>query len=72
MALDFLELRRKIQEAMQAGKFFITISYIDEKETIQHFYQTRDFPRDDMLPSLDHLAKEIMPETLEVDEEGNT
>lgn len=72
MALDFLELRRKIQEAMQAGRFFITIAYIDKEEQIQHFYQTRDFPRDDMMPALDHLAKEIMPETLEVDEEGNT
>lgn len=71
MALDFLDLRRKIQEAMQAGRFFITISYIDDKDQIQHFYQTRDFPRDDMMPALDHMAKEIMPETLETDEEGN-
>jgi acyl-CoA thioesterase len=72
MALDFLELRRKIQESMESGRFFITISYIDKEEMVQHYWQTRDFPRDDMMPSLEHIAKKIMPETLEGDEESNT
>lgn len=74
MSLDFIEMRKKIQEALGAGRFFITISHVedaDEGETIQHYYLTHNFPREDLMSSLEHLSKEILPESLEVDEESS-
>lgn len=74
MSLDFIEMRKKIQEALGAGRFFITISYVedaDEGETIQHYYLTHNFPRENLMSSIEHLSKEILPESLEVDEESN-
>jgi len=78
VSLDFIEMRKKIQEALGAGRFFITISYVEEvtreglsEDEIQHYYLTHNFPRDDLMQSLEHLSKQILPESLEVDEESN-
>jgi len=70
--LDFIEMRKQLQRALAAGKMFITISYMDEEETIQHYYLTHNFPREDIMISLEHLSKEVLPETLELDEENNS
>lgn len=70
--LDFIEMRKQLQKALAAGKMFITISYMDEEETIQHYYLTHNFPREDIMISLEHLSKEVLPETLEIDEETDT
>lgn len=77
MSLDFIEMRKKIQEALGAGRFFITISYVEEvtreglaEDEIQHYYLTHNFPRDDLMNSLEHLSKQILPESLEINEES--
>ncbi len=78
--LDFIEMRKKIQEALQSGKMFIRISFIDdtkpEDEQIQHYYLTHNFPREEIIGSIEHIAKQILPEslpeTLEENEEDNT
>lgn len=70
--LDFIEMRKKIQEALQAGKFLIQISYVGEEDKIQHYYLTHNFPREDLMPSMEMLAKMILPESLETDEESNS
>lgn len=75
MSLDFIEMRKKIQAALGAGRFFITISYVEapegEEETVEHYYLTHNFPREDLMSSLEHLSKQILPESLEVDEESS-
>jgi hypothetical protein len=74
-ALDFIEMRKKIQEALVSGRFFIRISYVDggsKDQQLQHYYMTQDFPREDIMPSIEHIAKQIMGETLEQNEEGDT
>lgn len=73
--LDFIEMRKKIQEALASNKLFIRISYIDEEDTIQHYYLTHNFPREDIMISIEHISKEILPETLPEnldDEEGDS
>lgn len=72
--LDFIEMRKKIQEALASDKLFIRISYIDEEETIQHYYLTHNFPREDIMLSIEHISKEILPETLPetLDEESDS
>lgn len=72
--LDFIEMRKQIQKALASGKMFIRISYLDEEETIQHYYLTHNFPREDIMISIEHIAKEILPESLETEqnEEDNT
>lgn len=74
--LDFIEMRKQIQKALAAGKMFIRISYIDdtkpEDEQIQHYYLTHNFPKEDIMNSIEHIAKQVLPESLETDEENNT
>ncbi len=72
--LDFIEMRKQIQKALASGKMFIRISYKDEDEKILHYYLTHNFPREDIMISIEHIAKEILPESLEIEqnEEDNT
>jgi hypothetical protein len=72
--LDFIEMRKQLQKALASSKLFVRISWMDEEETIQHYYLTHNFPREDIMISIEHIAKEILPETLETeqDEEDNT
>jgi hypothetical protein len=72
--LDFIEMRKQLQKALASDKLFVRISYLDEGETIQHYYLTHNFPREDIMLSIEHIAKEILPESLETepDEEDNT
>ena len=72
--LDFIEMRKQIQKALAADKLFIRISYINEEETIQHYYLTHNFPREDIMLSIEHISKEILPETLPetLDEESDS
>ena len=70
--LDFIEMRKRIQKALEAGKIFITISYQDEEDTIQHYYLTHNFPREDIMNSIEEISKMVLPESLETDEENNT
>lgn len=70
--LDFIEMRKRIQKALETGKLFITISYMDEEEQIQHYYLTHNFPREDIMNSIEHISKMVLPETLETDEESDS
>ena len=70
--LDFIEMRKQLQKALASGKLFIRFSWMDEEDTIQHYYLTHNFPREDIMISIEHISKEILPETLEQNEENNT
>jgi len=69
MMLDFIEMRKQLQKALASSKLFVRISYLDEDETIQHYYLTHNFPREDIMLSIEHIAKEILPESLETETE---
>ena len=54
------ELRKKLQEALQSGKYFITVTYLNEdKKNLSHYFSWENFPVDDVIPSLSHIAMEI-------------
>ncbi len=54
------ELRKKIQEAMLSGEYFITITTIDKKKKkLSHYYNWQNFPKDDVIPSLSHIVMQI-------------
>lgn len=57
------ELRKKIQEAMLSGKYFITITIFDKsKKKLNHYYNWQHFPEDDVIPSLSHIAIQVEKE----------
>lgn len=60
------ELRKKLNEATTNGKFFITITYKEGNE-LKHFMVTNRFPKEDILPTLEHLAQQAIEE-LDVEE----
>lgn len=53
------ELRKKLQAALKAGRYFITVTYVDEKEQLQHYYICNEFPQADLIGTLGHVANEI-------------
>ena len=55
------EVLSKVDEAIESGKYFITISTYDsdKKEKIIHFYATEDFQKGDLIPSLRHLKEQV-------------
>jgi len=61
------ELRKKLQEAVASGRFFITITkVVEEKDSrmLDHYTITNQFPTDDIVPSLEHFAKKFIGEDL--------
>lgn len=60
-----LQLRRKLAEALESGRFMITITYLRGSQ-LQHYLNYQRFPGEDLLSTLDHFAGEIMKH-----EEGN-
>jgi hypothetical protein len=61
-------MAQALASAMGSGRWFITVSWLDEhrQDTLLHHYQTRDFPRSELVPTLEHLKcdvteKEITP-----------
>jgi len=70
-------IRKKLDQALKSGKYFITISYKKNQETrqddLQHFWVTKDYPKDSLIPSLDHIRNEIVKtEGLETKHEPKT
>jgi len=55
---SYFELRRFIDEAMKSGKYFITVTFVDGKE-LKHYYLTQRFPKDDLIPTLEHIAQQV-------------
>lgn len=56
---DF-ETREKIGNAMRKGRYFVTVTTYDEETgKLEHWYGYKNFPREDIMPTLEHLAKVI-------------
>jgi len=54
-------LRRKLLDALETERFFITLSFQkklkpDDPNDLQHFWQRMGFMANDVLPSLKHIA----------------
>jgi len=55
---SYFELRRFLDSAVKSGKYFITVSYLDGKK-LKHYFQTNRFPKDDLIPTLEHIAQQV-------------
>jgi hypothetical protein len=53
------DYRQKLMKAVKSKKYLLTVHYMDEKDTLQHFWITRNFPTNEMLPSIDHIRKDM-------------
>jgi len=56
-------LRRKLLDALETERFFITLSFQkklkpDDPNDLQHFWQRMGFMANDVLPSLRHIAND--------------
>lgn len=63
-----MELHKKLKEALQ-GKpgdgFLIMVSRFDKKNhKLEHYRITNNFPKDDIVPTLEHYVKDLSPEML--------
>jgi hypothetical protein len=51
------ELRKQLSEAFKSGRYFITVTVFDPySKKLSHYYSQKDFPTDDLIPSLSHIA----------------
>lgn len=54
------ELRKKLSQALKSGRYLVTVTYLDEESgKLNHYHLYNEFPTDDLLPSLSHIANEI-------------
>ena len=62
-------LKEKIDEALKAGKYLITISYKTNatKNDLQHFWITNNYPKEDLTKSLDHIKNDIIQKEILTD-----
>ena len=60
-----MELHKKLKEALESDGFFITITGIDRKKgRLNHYHITQGFPKDDIMPTLEHYAQKMHSEVL--------
>jgi len=66
-----IEIYKKLKEAIQSEHYFITITSVDvEKKQLNHFYATEQFAKEDIYPTLEHFATQLIDEVRVA--EGNT
>ena len=56
-----VELRKKLNEATKNGRYFVTITHAEGKE-LKHFMMTNKFPKEDIIPTLEHFAQQAIEE----------
>jgi len=49
----------KLKTALDSQKYFVTISHRDNNNQLQHFWVTKNYLKDYLMPTLEHLKKEI-------------
>lgn len=52
-------LNEMLSDAVKIGSYFVTISYKDKKNKLQHYYNLKDYYRDDIIPSLRKLEEMV-------------
>lgn len=61
------ELRKNIVKALKNGRYLITITmFNEEKNQLDHFHIWQDFPTEDLIPALSHIATAIEAENAPV------
>lgn len=69
--LDF-EVRRKVVEALGTGRYVVTISTVNEEtKKLDHYAVFKEFPTDDIFPSLEENVKLVAKQLGKMDEEGH-
>ncbi len=74
MLITDFELRRNLTEAFKCGRYLITITRVVQGEKtkvskklkkykLEHYSKTVQFPRSDIMPSLEALAEQLDEET---------
>ena len=62
--ISSLEVRKKVNEAMESGRYLITITYMSKDgKTVHRHYTTQNFPRAEIAPALENLANDLASET---------
>lgn len=60
VSVQQFELRKRIQEAFEGGRYFITVTTVDKDPgKLNHYYAWENFPQDDVIPVLGHIANQI-------------
>ncbi len=55
------ELEERITQAIKTTKYFITISCdVGGKQNMQHFWTTKNFPKDRLLPTLEYFKDDLV------------
>jgi len=69
--LDF-DVRKKVLEALAAGKYIVTVSTVNEKTgKLDHYAVFKEFPTDDIFPALEECVKLVANQLGKIDEEGH-
>lgn len=56
-----LELRKRLQQAIEGGRYFITITTPNgDSPRLNHYWAWDNFPAIDVVPTLEHIAKEVV------------
>lgn len=72
MVITDLELRRKMAQAAASGRYLVLVSYLNEKDkTIQHFFKSEKFPREEIANCLNKYAEMLDPEVNGVAEDNS-
>jgi hypothetical protein len=52
--------KKNLMQAVKSKKYMATIHWQDASGKVKHYWITRNFPRNEMLPSMDHIVKDML------------
>lgn len=53
------KVRKEFRKAMGSGRWILMLTYVDSNGVLHNYQETREFPRGDIIPSLDFFRKEL-------------
>lgn len=72
MIITDLDLRRALVKAVAKDRYLVMVAYVDkEKKTIEHFYKTVNFFREDIPNTLNKFAEMLEPEVSKLAEDNS-
>jgi hypothetical protein len=59
-----MELKKALDAALESGRYLISISYKDG-EVLNHFWKTKNFPKEELIPTVRHIKDDIYNKELD-------
>ena len=56
MSITHIELRKKLNDARQSGRFLVCVAWMNGANKVENYFMTEDFPREEIMPAMERFV----------------